>query len=102
MYRAVYRCIFVAHVPYYSMPNVPLKRSPAEPGALHPKLAQLGNALELVRQSVPLPMEAEYALAALQANLSARAVYLDGTSALLLSRVLRGLAMAATPTPTST
>ncbi len=84
------------------MPNAPPKRSPAEPGSLHPKLAQLGNALELVQERCDLPQEAEYALAALRANLAARAIYLDGTSALLLSRVLRGLAMAATPAPTST
>jgi hypothetical protein len=69
------------------------KRSPAEPGALHPKLAQLGNALQAVQDHCDLPAEATYALAALRANLDARAIYLDGTSALLLSRVLRGLAI---------
>jgi hypothetical protein len=75
------------------MPNDHPKRSPAEPGALHPKLVQLGNALELVRTHCDLPQEAGFALAALQANLSARAIFVDGTTALLLSRVLRGLAI---------
>jgi hypothetical protein len=75
------------------------KRSPAEPGALHPKLVQLGSALQAVQDHCDLPPEAMFALTALRANLSARAIFVDGTSALLLSRVLRGLAV---PTPTST
>jgi hypothetical protein len=61
----------------------------------HPKLIALNNALEEL-QALSLPVEATLAVAALQANLRARAVYLDATSAILLAKIFRGLIPTAT------
>jgi 5-enolpyruvylshikimate-3-phosphate synthase len=68
----------------------------------HPRfLTSLDASLEELQQQqrvVPMPVEAGFALAALRANLRARSAYLDATTALLLTKLLRGLAH---PTSTS-
>jgi hypothetical protein len=60
----------------------------------HPRfLVALDGSLEQLQQRVvPMPLEAGYALEALRANLRARSSYLDPTSALLLTKLIRGLA----------
>jgi hypothetical protein len=64
------------------------------PERQHPKLVALDGALEEL-QTLPLPVEATLAVAALQANLRAGAAFVDATSAILLAKIFRGLA--ATP-----
>jgi hypothetical protein len=65
----------------------------SKPPAQAPRfLHALDTALEELQRVVPMPVEAEYALAALRANLRARSAYLDATTALLLTKMLRGLA----------
>jgi hypothetical protein len=90
--------MIVARVPYYSMPNDHPK-PPAQAERPHPRfLHTLDASLDQLQQAVSMPVEAEYALAALRANLRARSAYLDPTTALLMSKLLRGLA--APPTST--
>jgi hypothetical protein len=43
-------------------------------------------------QAVPMPEGARFALEAIRANLRAQSVYVDFTTALLMSKLLRGLA----------
>ncbi len=82
----------MARVPYYSMPNDHPK-PPAQAERPHPRfLTSLDGALDELQQAVSMPVEAEYALEALRANLRARSAYLDPTTALLLTKLLRGLA----------
>jgi hypothetical protein len=57
-------------------------------------LTSLDASLEELARVVPMPLEAGYALEALRANLRARSSYLDPTSALLLTKLIRGLASA--------
>jgi hypothetical protein len=79
------------------MPNDHPK-PPAQAERPHPRfLHTLDGALERL-QAVPLPQDARFALEALRANLRARSAYLDATTALLMSKLLRGLAH---PTSTS-
>jgi hypothetical protein len=62
----------------------------------HPRfLTSLDASLEELQRVVPMPLESTYALEALRAGLRARSVFVDATSALLLTKMLRGLA--ATP-----
>ncbi len=60
---------------------------------MHPKLSALSSALEQLQQAVSLPQEATFALEAIRANLRAQSVYVDGTTAILLAKLLRGLAI---------
>jgi hypothetical protein len=60
---------------------------------MHPKLHALDTALEQLQQAVPLPQEATFALEAIRANLRAQSVYVDFTTAILLAKLLRGLAI---------
>jgi hypothetical protein len=62
----------------------------------HPKLIALGSALEELQRAVDLPQEARYAVQALRANLDAKAVFLDATSAILIAKMIRGLASTTT------
>jgi hypothetical protein len=63
----------------------------------HPRfLTSLDASLEELQQAVSMPQEAMYALEALRANLRARSSYLDPTSALLLTKLIRGLASTTT------
>ncbi len=68
------------------------------PERQHPKLIALGSALEEL-QVVGLPVEATLAVAALQANLRAKAVFVDHTSAILLAKIIRGIIPTATDPP---
>jgi hypothetical protein len=83
--------MIVARVPYCSMQNdhlkPPAQERPHQPRFLH---ALDGALAEL--QAVPMPEGARFALEALRANLRARSAYLDATTALLMSKLLRGLA----------
>ncbi len=59
----------------------------------HPRfLVALDASLEELQRVVRMPLEAGYALEALRAGLRARSVFVDPTSALLLTKMLRGLA----------
>jgi adenine-specific DNA methylase len=59
----------------------------------HPRfLTSLDASLEELQRVVPMPLESTYALEALRAGLRARSVFMDPTSALLLTKMLRGLA----------
>ncbi len=78
---------------HHAPPKPPAQERP------HPRfLISLDASLDQLQQAVSMPVEAEYALAALRANLRARSAYLDPTTALLMSKLLRGLA--APPTST--
>jgi hypothetical protein len=78
---------------HHAPPKPPAQERP------HPRfLISLDGALAELQQAVSMPEGARFALEALRANLRARSSYLDPTSALLLTKLLRGLAH---PTSTS-
>jgi hypothetical protein len=77
---------------HHAPPKPPAQERP------HPRfLTSLDGALEQL-QAAAMPEDARFALEALRANLRARSAYLDATTALLLTKMLRGLAH---PTSTS-
>jgi hypothetical protein len=71
---------------HHDHPKPPAQERP------HPRfLISLDGALAEL-QAAAMPEGARFALEALRANLRARSAYLDATTALLMSKLLRGLA----------
>jgi hypothetical protein len=78
---------------HHANPKPPDQERPHQPRFL----TSLDTALAEL-QAAAMPEGARFALEALRANLRARSSYLDATTALLLTKLLRGLAH---PTSTS-